>query len=72
MLEVIGGVIVAAVGLAAWYDRRAKRRGWHAGVSSREALQNRMDVEAIDSPLGQGKTRDWMTWRQRDQKRDQA
>jgi hypothetical protein len=58
--------------LAAWYDRRAKRRGWHAGVSSREALQNRMDVEAIDSPLGQGKTRDWMTWRQRDQKRNQA
>jgi hypothetical protein len=25
-------------------------------------------VVAIDSPLGQGETQDWMTWRQRDQK----
>jgi hypothetical protein len=30
--------------------------------------QNRMDVEAIDSPPGQGETQDWMTWRRRDQK----
>ena len=67
-LGIVGGVIIIAVGLAAWYDHRAKRRGWRVGASTEEALQNRMDVEAIDSPLGQGETQGWMTWRQRDQK----
>jgi hypothetical protein len=68
VLEVIGGVIVVAIGLAAGYDHRDRRHGWRTGVSAREAAQNRMDVEAIDSPLGQGETQDWMTWRQRDRK----
>jgi hypothetical protein len=68
VLEVIVGVFIVAVALAAWYDHRARRRGWRTGVSSTEALQNRMDVEAIDSPLGQGETKDWMTWRHRDPK----
>jgi hypothetical protein len=68
VLEVIGGVIVVAIGLAAWYDHRARRHGWRTGVSSQEAAQNRMDVEAIDSPVGQGEARGWMTYRRRDQK----
>ena len=68
VMEVIGAVIVVAAGLAVWYDHRARRHGWRTGVSPQEATQNRMDVEAIDSPLGQGETQDWMTWRKRDQK----
>jgi hypothetical protein len=50
---------------AALTPRHDSRR---TGVSSQEAAQNRMDVEAIDSPLGQGETQDWMTWRRHDQK----
>ena len=68
VLKVIGGVIIVAVALAAWYDHRARRHRWRTGVSAKEALQNRMDVEAIESPLSQGETKDWMTWRRRDQK----
>jgi hypothetical protein len=49
-LAVVGGVIIIALGLAAWYDRRAKRRGWHVGASTGEALQHRMDVESIQNP----------------------
>jgi len=66
-LAVVGGVIIIALGLAAWYDRRAKRRGWRVGASTEEALQHRMDVESIKNPAMQiGKDR--MTWRQRDPK----
>lgn len=67
-LGVVGGIIVVALGLAIWYDRRAKRRGWRVGVSSEEAFQHRMDVKAIDNPTLQGGRQDWMTWRRRDQK----
>ena len=53
--------------VALGYDHRAKRRGWHVGASTEEALQHRMDVESITNPAMQvGK--DQMTWRQRDQK----
>jgi hypothetical protein len=40
-LAVVGGVIVIALGLAAWYDHQAKRRGWRVGASTEEALQHR-------------------------------
>jgi len=63
----IVGVIIIAVGLAAWYDHRAKRRGWHVGVSTDEAFHHRMDVESMSNPAMQG-NQDWMTWRKRDQK----
>jgi hypothetical protein len=36
LLEVVGGVILVALGLAAWYDQRTKRRGQRAGVSTKE------------------------------------
>ena len=66
-LAVIGGVIIIALGLAASYDHRAKRRGWRVGASTEEAFQHRMDVESMTNPTMQvGKDR--MTWRQRDQK----
>ena len=66
-LAVVGGVIIIALGMAVGYDHRAKRRGWHVGASTEEALQHRMDVESITNPAMQvGK--DQMTWRQRDQK----
>lgn len=68
VLEVVVGVFIVAVALAAWYDHRVRRHGWRTGVSAQEAFQNRMDVEAIDGPLSQGETKDWMTWRRRDQK----
>ncbi len=70
-LGIVGGVIIVALGLAAWYDHRAKRRGWRVGPSTGEAFQHRMDVESMDNPIVQGGNEDWMTWRSRDQKRDQ-
>jgi hypothetical protein len=35
-LGVVGGVILVALGLAAWYDHQAKRRGWRVGTSTKE------------------------------------
>jgi hypothetical protein len=67
-LGIVGGVIIIAVGLAAWYDHRAKRRGWRVGASTEEALQNRMDVDSVRNPMLQGGRQDWMTSRQRDHK----
>ncbi len=63
----IVGAIVVSVSLAAWYDRRGKRRGSRVGASTEEAFQHRMDVKSIHDPMVGGK-QDWMTWRQRDQK----
>jgi hypothetical protein len=68
VLWVIIGVIAVSVGSAAWYDRRAKRRGWRTGASTEEAFQHRMDVKSIHNPMVQGGKQDWMTWRRRDQK----
>ena len=53
-LAVVGGVIIIALGLAGWYDHRAKRRGWRVGPSSEEAFQHRMDVESMNNPIVQG------------------
>jgi hypothetical protein len=70
VLIVVGALIVVALGLAGWYDHRAKKRGWHVGISGQEAFQHRMDVESMDKnpmTLG-GEQESWMTWRKRDQK----
>jgi hypothetical protein len=66
-LGIIGGVVIVALGLAVWYDHRAKRRGQRVRASSNEALQNRMDVDSLRGQMAQGGKQDWMTWRQRDQ-----
>jgi hypothetical protein len=67
---VVVGVIVVGVGLAALYDYRAKRRGWRVGASTEEALNNRVDVKALErgGPSLQGGKQDWMTYRRRDRK----
>jgi hypothetical protein len=39
VMAVIGGVIIIALGLAAWYDRRAKRLGG-GGVLSQKRLSS--------------------------------
>ena len=65
---IAGGVIAAAIGLAALYDYRARRRGWRVSASTEEAINNRLDVEAIHNPFLQGGKQDWMTYRQRDRK----
>lgn len=67
-LGVVGGVIVVALGLAVWYDHRAKQRGWRVGPSTEEALQHRMDVESMNNPMVQGGDQGHLTWRQRDKK----
>jgi hypothetical protein len=35
-LGVVGGVILVALGLAAWYDHRAKRRGLRGATYAKE------------------------------------
>jgi hypothetical protein len=49
-LIVIGGVIVVALGMAALYDRRVRRRDGpgHVGVSPGEPLQARVEVDRLD------------------------
>ncbi len=68
VMAVIGGVIIIVLGLAAWYDHRAKRRGWRRRAFAEEAFQHRMDVDSMKNPMVQGGKEDWMTWRQRDRK----
>ena len=68
VMAVIGGVISIALGLAARYDHRAKRRGWRRRAFAEEAFQHRMDVDSMKEPIVQGGKEDWMTWRQRDRK----
>jgi Flp pilus assembly protein TadB len=54
MLFVIaGGVIAAAVGVAALYDYRARRRGSKVSVSAEQASSNRRNVEAALDPSRQ-------------------
>lgn len=65
---IVVGVIVVGVGLAAWYDYRAKRRGWRVSASTEEALNNRLDVKGLSrgGPMLQGGKQGWMTYRRRD------
>jgi hypothetical protein len=67
---VLGGAIVLAVLLGVLADYRARRHGRRLGNWNREAIQNRLDIEATQKagPLTQQRTQDWMTFRRRNQK----
>jgi hypothetical protein len=69
-IAVLGGAIVLAVLLGVLADYRARRHGRRLGNWSREAIQNRLDIEATQraGPVVQGRRQDWMTFRRRDQK----
>jgi hypothetical protein len=47
-MAVLGGAAVVAVAAAAWYDHRARRRGWRTGVS-------RTDIEEREA-------KNWPSW----------
>lgn len=49
-LIVIGSVIVVALGMAALYDHRVRRRDGpgHVGVSADEGLQTRLDLDRLN------------------------
>jgi hypothetical protein len=58
-IVIAGGVIVGAIGLAALYDYRARRRGYRISASTDAALDNRLEVGLLGG-------QDSMTDRQRD------
>jgi hypothetical protein len=64
-LAVIGGVIVAVLVVAGFYDRRQRRRGRRQfKLTFNKAVQNRVDAEVRANPFfrgGQG----WMPPRKR-------
>jgi hypothetical protein len=68
-ISVLGGAIVLAVLLGVLADYRARRHGRHLGNWNREAIQNRLDIEATQmaGPLSKQRTRDWMTFSRRNQ-----
>jgi hypothetical protein len=69
-ISVLGGAIVLAVLLGVLADYRARRHGRRLGDWNREAIQNRLDIEATQKagPLAQQRTQDWMTFSRRNQK----
>jgi hypothetical protein len=69
-VAIVGGVIVLAVILGVLADHRARRHGRRLGNWNKEAIQNRLDIEASQhaGPVAQGRSQDWMTFRHRDQK----
>ena len=63
-IAVIGAVVVAGLALAGWRDYRARRRGRRFGLTSSEALNNRIDADVrgnVSFPAGQ----DWTNRSQR-------
>ncbi|HSR87012.1 MAG TPA: hypothetical protein VLM11_22760 [Streptosporangiaceae bacterium] len=50
---IAGGVIAGAIGLAALYDYRVRRRGSRVSVSGEEAFSNPREVEAFIDPTRQ-------------------
>jgi hypothetical protein len=67
VVEIAGGIIAGSVGLAMLYDWRARKRGWRVSASTEEALNSRLDVDAVHNPMLQGGSQEWMTYRHRDQ-----
>ena len=69
-ISVLGGAIVLAVLLGVWADYRARRHGRRLGNWNREAIENRLDIEATQKagPLAKGRTQGWMTYQRRSQK----
>jgi len=45
-MAVLGGAAVVAVAAAAWYDHRARRRGWQTGVSKTDIEEREGRVRA--------------------------
>jgi hypothetical protein len=68
-ISVLGGAIVLAVMLGVLADYRARRHGRRFGNWNREAIQNRLDIEATQEagPLSLHRTQDWMTYSRRNQ-----
>ena len=69
-ISVLGGAIVLAVLLGVLADYRARRHGRRLGNWDREAIQNRLDIEATlqAGPPTQQRTQGWMTFRRRNEK----
>ncbi|HMG64692.1 MAG TPA: hypothetical protein VK599_17255, partial [Streptosporangiaceae bacterium] len=51
-------------------DYRARRHGRRLASWNREAIENRLDIEATQKagPLAKGRIQDWMTYNRRNQK----
>jgi hypothetical protein len=69
-ISVLGGAIVLAVLLGVLADYRARRHGRRFANWNREAIENRLDIEATQKagPLAKGRPQDWMTHNRRNQK----
>jgi hypothetical protein len=69
-ISVLGGAIVLAVLLGVLADYRARRHGRRFGNWNREAIQNRLDIEAVQKagPIAQAGIQKWMTYQRRNQK----
>jgi hypothetical protein len=67
-IAVVGGLLLlmAILGVVSRY--RARRSGSRVSDWNEEAIQNRLDSNVNRNPFLLGGTRDWMTYRQRDQK----
>ena len=46
-LGALGGVVAGGFGVAAWYDMRARRKGWRVKVSQ----ENQVDPATPNSPI---------------------
>ena len=70
---IVLAALVGALGLAAVYDLRQRRRGVsprHLSQASDEAIHHRLDINAVPyEPARHAGQRDWATYRRRDRKR---
>lgn len=73
LLAVVVGALVGALVAAAAYDIRQRRRGrstGHLSAASDEAVQHRLDINAVPyEPARHAGQRDWATYRRRDKRR---
>jgi hypothetical protein len=69
-IVVLAGAVVLAVLLGVLADYRARRHGRRLGSWNKEAIQNRLDIDATrrgGGPVAQGRSQGWMTFRRRGQ-----
>jgi hypothetical protein len=59
VLAVVGGIILALLAVAGWYDYRARARGTRFRLTGREAYQNRVDAQMRADPILGGSPQDW-------------
>jgi len=71
-LVVFGVPLILLVAICVRLDRRDRSRGRSRGGwgLQNEALQNRMDIDAVHAPPVQGGSMDWATYRARDHARN--